>query len=169
MPFARRPLVSLAALVTLLALALGRAEASEPGDWRAARWGMTEDEVLRALSGTVKKLPEPVKLADGNVLAMEAPDEEVGGFSFQVRLVFDGAGKLALVSLKSDPARNLRPEAFDSIRKAMTEKLGRAGAYSSDDNFIDLRQETWRTARTRVDVKYLPGTVVVMYSPNTQR
>jgi hypothetical protein len=169
MPFACRILVSLASLVTLLALALGRASASEPGDWRAARWGMTEDEVLRALAGTVKKLPEPVKLADGNVIAMEAPDEEVGGFSFHVRLVFDGAGKLALVSLKSDPGRNLRADAFDSIRKAMAEKLGRAGVYSSDENFIDMRQETWRMARTRVDVKFIPGTVVVMYSPNTQR
>jgi hypothetical protein len=32
-----------------------------------------------------------------------------------------------------------------------------------------MRQETWRMARTRVDVKYIPGTVVVMYSPSTQK
>jgi hypothetical protein len=159
----------LASLVALLPLALGHAAPPEPGDWRAARWGMTEDEVLRALAGTAKKLPQPVKLADGNVIAMEAPDEDFGGLSFQVRLVFDGAGKLALVSLKSDPARNLRAEAFDAVRKALTEKLGPGGVYSSDDNFIDMRQETWRTPRTRVDVKYIPGTVVVMYSPNTQK
>jgi hypothetical protein len=153
-------------LLLALTLALPRAFVAEPGDWRAARWGMTEDEVVRALAGTAKKLPEPVKLADGNVIALEASDELVGGFAFQVRLVFDASGKLALVSLKSDPARSLRADAFEAVRKAVTEKLGRAGVYSSDDNFIDMRQETWRTPRTRVDVKYIPGSVVVMYSPN---
>ncbi len=149
-----------------LALALGLAgpTLADPADWRAARWGMTREEVLAAMPGDATALPEPVKLADGNAVVLEARPETIAGIPFEVALVFDGAGRLTLVSLRSARDRSVRPADYDAVRREVAERMGRAGILSSDANFIDMRQETWKTPRTRVDVKYIPGTVVVMYS-----
>lgn len=162
MPILSRALLRI--LPLLLALAAAPASAADPGDWRTLRWGMSPDEVVAALPKEAQKLESQVKLADGNVIAADAKDAQLAGYTFTVAFVFDPALKLTIVSLKSAPGRALKPEDFDKVRKAVAEQQGGAGELSKDDNFIDLRQETWRTKRTRVDVKYVPGVVVVMYS-----
>ncbi len=152
------------------ASAAGPARAAAPaapgeGGWRAARWGMTQDEVLAAFPGEASRLEGAVKLADGNTVAVGIEKHAIGGTDFRVRFVFDPAGKLALVSLRTDPKTYAKPEVFLAARKALEQRLGAPGAESSDDNFVDLRQVTWWTPRDRVDLKHVNGTVVVLYSP----
>jgi hypothetical protein len=107
-----------------------------------------------------------VRLADGSVVSVGAGDEVIGATPFRVRFVFDPAGKLAAVSLRTDPARYHGPEVFEATRDAVAKALGSPGQSSADDNFIDLRQTTWRTRGIRVDVKYIPGVVVVLHTPD---
>jgi hypothetical protein len=148
------------------ALAAAPARAAEPeGDWRAARWGMSEDEVLKAFPGEAKRLEKPEKLADGNVVSLWIEKHAIGSTTFRVRFVFDPAGKLAIVSLRTDPMTYAKPEAFKATRDALAGQLGGPRAESSDDNYVDLRQASWWTARSRIDVKYVNGVVVVLYSP----
>ncbi len=162
--------IGLAALVAAAApsraaIAAPSPPAVEDGDWRAARWGMTRDEVLYAFPGEAKPLEAPQKLADGNVVAVGIEKAAIGATDFRVRFVFDPAGRLVLVSLRTDPKTYAKPEVFHATRRELVARLGAPGAESSDDNFVDLRQASWWTRRDRIDLKYVDGTVVVLYSP----
>jgi hypothetical protein len=156
---------ALLAFVTVAALAAAPAPAAEEGDWRGARWGMTEAEVLKAFPGEAVRLEKPEKLADGNVVSLGIEKHAIGSTTFRVRFVFDPAGKLVLVSLRTDPLTYAEPKVFDATRKALSASLGEPAASSSDDNYIDMRQSTWWTRRSRIDVKFIPGVVAVVYAP----
>ncbi len=158
--------IGIAAAVVAVALSpAGAARAEQGGDWRAARWGMSVEEAIAALPGDASRLDPPEKLNDGSVVAVKLRDEVVGATAFRVRLVFDAGGKLAAVSLRTDPKSYFGPEAFEAVREDLAGRLGDPGVSSSDDAFVDMRQVTWRTPRSRVDVKYIPGVVVVLYTP----
>lgn len=132
--------------------------------WRTTRWGMSEDEVLAALPGEAARLEKKIELADGNVVSLGIDEHRLLSYAFQVRFVF-GAGKLALVSLRSLQSTNAPAEVFAAIEKHLTETLGAPAASDSDQEFIDLRQTRWRLGGTDVDLKYIPGVVVLQYHP----
>jgi hypothetical protein len=142
------------------------AAAQAEGGFRGARFGMTEQEILKTLPGKAARLAQSQKLADGSVVSLRMDDEVIGATAFRVRLVFDHAGRLAAVSLRTDPARYFGPEVFEATREAVAERLGPAAESSADDNFVDMRQVTWHAGGTRVDVKYVPGVVVVLHTPD---
>jgi hypothetical protein len=132
--------------------------------WRAARWGMTVGEVLGAFPGEAARLEPPIVLADGNVVAVGIDGWALGADRFQVRFVFE-AGRLVLVSLRS-PERTYAPaERYAALAACLSAELGAPGEETRDDALVDVRQRRWDSGATRVDLKYIPGTVVVLYSP----
>jgi hypothetical protein len=150
MPLRPPPLALLA-----LCLSLGTARAAAPadgvtGEWRAARWGMTVEEVLRAFPGEAVRLDPEQKLADGNTVSAGIERHEVGGQAFRVRFVFE-AGRLALVSLAAGHEKFVGAEAFERLGKLLAERFGAPGASTRDDAFIDMRQLRWDRPRGRVD------------------
>jgi len=159
-----------------LALSLSAARAAPPaaplaapaedasGEWRAARWGMTVEEVLKAFPGEAARVEPELKLADGNTVSAGIERHELGGQVFRVRFVFQG-GKLALVSLLAGHVRFVGPEAFESLQKVLAERLGGPGESTKDDAFIDMRQVRWDRPRGRVDLKFIPGKLVILHSP----
>lgn len=165
----RARLLPFAAMVLLLSP--GGARAAPPaagaegasGEWRAARWGMSVEEVLKAFPGEAARVEPELKLADGNTVAAGIQRHELGGQAFRVRFVFEG-GKLALVSLLAGHEKYVGPEAYEALRKVMAERLGGPGESSRDDAFIDLRQVRWDRPRGRVDLKFIPGKLVILYS-----
>ncbi len=161
----RATLVAAAAAAIAAGPVPTHASPGDEGDWRAARWGMTEDEVLAAFPGEAKRLESPLKLKDGNTVAVGIEKHAIGDTEFTVRFVFEPPGKLALVSLRTPLKAYAKPEAFLATKKVLVERLGPPGAESSDDNFVDLRQASWWTRRDRIDLKYVDGVVVVLYSP----
>jgi len=162
-------LLRLAALALLLSL--GGARAAPPaaagegasGEWRAARWGMAVEEVLKAFPGEATRVEPELKLADGNTVSAGIERHEVGGQVFRVRFVFEG-GKLALVSLLAGHEKYVGPEAYEALRKLLAERLGGPGESSQDDAFIDMRQVRWDRPRGRVDLKFIPGKLVILHS-----
>jgi hypothetical protein len=134
------------------------------GGWRAARWGMTVEEVLAAFQGEARALEPPLNLADGNVVAAGIERFDVGGHPFRVRFVFE-AGRLALVSLRTPPESPARAEAYVELQRLLAELLGGPGEATADDAFIDMRQTRWKAGRSAIDLNYVPGVVVILYHP----
>lgn len=161
----RNALIACLATLALGSPGLAAVSSGAAGDWRAARWGMTEDEVLKAFPGEAIRSEKPEKLADGNVVALAIEKHTIGATEFRVRFVFDPAGRLALVSLRTDPRKYADPSVFVETRKVLSASLGAPAASSSDDSFVDIRQSSWWTKRSRIDVKFIPGVVAVVYAP----
>jgi len=152
-------------------LFLGAARAAPPaasgegasGQWRGARWGMSVEEVLKAFPGEATRLEPELLLADGNTVSAGIERHELGGQVFRVRFVFEG-GKLALVSLLAGHERFAGAEDFEALSKVLAERLGGPGEATRDDAFIDMRQVRWDRPRGRVDLKFIPGKLVILHS-----
>jgi hypothetical protein len=132
--------------------------------WRSVDWGMTVEEVLKAFPGEAVRLDPEETLADGNTVAVAIDRYPVLDQKLRVRFVFSG-GKLALVSLRTQPDRYAQPEYFAEVEKHLAAGFGGPGESSTDDNFIDLRQTRWRLPTRTADLKYIPGVVVILYYP----
>jgi hypothetical protein len=158
---------SIVACAALLAPAAARPQALS--GWRAARWGMTLEELLKAFPGEAARLDPPERLADGNVVAAGIDKVTVGDTPFRVRFVLDPSGGLALVSLRTDPKAYFGPDVFKATKKTLEAEHGKPTAETADDNFIDMRQVTWKTAHARLDLKYIPGVVVILHAAPSQR
>ena len=134
-----------------------------PRQWPALRWGMSELEVLKALPGA-RRLEEPETLADGRVVSLELEPLALGGVDFKARFVFK-QGQLGLASLKSLPGKAATAAAYDRLHAHLAAWLASPGAERRDDSMIDLRETRWDAPGERVDLKFIPGTLVVQYSP----
>jgi hypothetical protein len=156
------PLAAAPALVAAQALPAG-------AEWREARWGMTAEQVLRAFPGEAKLLEQPIALADGNVVAAGIERHVVAGTAFRVRFVFDGGGKLVLVSLRTDEGAYAGADRLGPIEAALAARLGPPADRAAVDDFVDQRQVTWRTSTGRVDLKYIPGVVVILHAAPGQQ
>lgn len=137
-----------------------------PG-WQSLRWGMTAREVLAAVPGSVRVEPA-VRLADGNAIAVSLDRVEVAGTALRVRFIFDGPG-LALVSLRTAPDRYADGASFDSLARHLEARWGAPAEVTRDAELVEMRQTRWRLGRSTVDLKYVPGVVVILYHPSASK
>ena len=159
--------------VTVIALACALAappSARAPGAppaaaeyWRAARWGMTAEEVLKAFPGEASRLDPPVTLKDGNVVGVGIDHHVLAGREFRVRFVFR-EGRLVIVSLRTPESQPALADAYEALDRHLAGLVGRPGEHTADDNFIDMRQTRWMVGRSIVDLKYVAGALVVMWA-----
>lgn len=136
-----------------------------PG-WERLRWGAKVEEVLAALPGSAR-LDPPLRLADGNRVAVGIDRLELASTAFRVRFVFDGAG-LALVSLRTPPDRYVAGAAFDALARHLEARWGPPARSARDDQLVEMRQTRWRLAGCTVDLEYIPGVVVILYHPGAK-
>jgi hypothetical protein len=132
--------------------------------WRGARWEMTPAEVLAAFPGEAFRVEPEVRLDDGNTVAVGIDGLAFEGLTFRVRFLFE-KGKLALVSLRTEPATYLDAPAYEKIRKTLVDRWGSPIETARDDAFIDMRQTRWNRGSSRADLKYIPGVVVLLHYP----
>jgi hypothetical protein len=157
----------------IIVLALAVAPAGEPAalpapvdgspGWQALRWGMTVDEVLAAVPGSARLEP-PVKLADRSAIEAGLERVEVAATTFRVRFIFEGPG-LALVSLRTAQDRYADGAAFDAVARHLEARWGAPAEVTRDAELVELRQTRWQLGRSTVDLKYIPGVVVILYHP----
>jgi hypothetical protein len=155
----------LAAALALALLAPPAAPAGATSDaWRQSpRWGMGVEDVLRSFPGS-RRVEPPVRLANGKVVAAGIDGVTIAGTRFQLRFVFD-AGRLALVSLRTPEADHPDAEVYASLARHVAAELGGPGEETRDERVVDLRERRWVVGGDRVDLKYLPGVVVLLRSP----
>lgn len=132
--------------------------------WRTARWGMTAEEVVRAFPGQARKLAPEQRLADGKVVAVGIDAVAVDGLTYRVHFLFEG-GKLALVSLKSLPAKLAAGSDYEALRARLAKETGQPGQERPPEGTVDYREIRFAAGGTAVDVKYLDGTLVLLYHP----
>ena len=162
-----------AALLSAILLSASPAAAEEPAKaasreegpgWRAARWGMTPEQLLAAFPKEATPISPPVTLADGNVIAAGIDGHAFEGLSFDVRFLFT-AGKLSLVSLRTPQKKPVEAEAYVKLRDALEKRWGPPIEETTARDFIDMRQARWARGPTRVDLKYIPGVVALVFYP----
>jgi hypothetical protein len=141
-----------------------RAPPGEDSGWRAARWGMTPEEVLAAFPKEATPVAPPVTLADGNVIAAGIDGHALEGLTFDVRFLFT-AGKLSLVSLRTPTTKPVEADAYVKLRDALEKRWGPPLEETTAKDFIDMRQTRWSRGATRVDLKYIPGVVAIVFYP----
>jgi hypothetical protein len=132
--------------------------------WRAARWGMTVDEVLKAFPGQARPLQPEQRLADGKVIAAGIDRVEVGGVACRVHFLFEG-GRLALVSLKSLPVKAAQGSDYEALKARLAAETGQAGEERPLDATVDYREVRFSAGVSAVDVKFLQGALVLLYHP----
>lgn len=131
--------------------------------WRGARWGMTVDEVLKAIPGA-RRLDPATRLADGKVVAAELGPMAQDGFDWRAHFLFED-GRLALVSLKNLPARLAGASDFEAVRARLARETGAPGEERSADATVDYREVRFTSGGTALDVKFLQGALVLLYHP----
>jgi hypothetical protein len=134
------------------------------GEWRGAHWGMSADEVLRHFTGEAKPVDPELKLANGATVSVRVDGQTLLGNPLRAAFVFEG-GKLALVSLRTPERHYAAPEVYAAAAELITAKLGKPKDAASDTNFIDLRQTSWVLPKGQLDLKYIPGVIVLLYHP----
>jgi len=125
---------------------------------------MTPDQVLAALPGRASRLSPPVDLPDGNVVAVGIDSLGADGVDWQVRFLFT-AGKLSLVSLRTPPKKAVEVDAYVKLRDALEKRWGPPLEETTAKDFIDMRQTRWSRGGSRVDLKYIPGVVALLFYP----
>jgi hypothetical protein len=153
-----------ALVLILLASPVLAADPAPAAGWRAARFGMTPEEVLAAFPGEAVRLSPEVKLADGNTIPVGIDGYVLEGLTFDVRFVFT-AGRLALVSLRTPAKKPVDAQAYARLRDALVKAWGPPLEETKDDAFIDMRQTRWNRGPDRADLKYIPGVVAIVHYP----
>jgi hypothetical protein len=125
---------------------------------------MTPGEVLAAFPGEATPVSPPVTLADGNVIAAGIDGHAFEGQPFDVRFLFT-AGKLSLVSLRTPKAKPVEADAYVKLRDALEKRWGPPIEDTAEKDFIDMRQARWARGTGRVDLKYIPGVVAIVFYP----
>ena len=133
------------------------------GLWRSARWGMTVEELLAAFPGEARRLDPEIRLADGDVVAAGIDAHSVAGHPLVVRFVFT-AGGLSIVSLRTPRESYAGDRVYRDLQAHLKGRLGAPTYQVVEKPFVEQRQTRWAMARGVVDLKAIPGTVVLMYS-----
>ncbi len=133
------------------------------GLWRAARWGMSVEELLVAFPGEARRLDPEIRLADGDVVAAGVDGQVVAGHPLVVRFVFTDGG-LSIVSLRSPAGAYAGERVYRDLQAHLKGRLGAPTYEVVEKPFVEQRQTRWALARGVVDLKAIPGTVVLMYS-----
>jgi hypothetical protein len=146
------------ALLLLLVLIVAPVLAQEPQDldgWRAAKWGMSETDVLGAFGGEAVRLNQPERFHGPTVATIAIPKYEIQSTECRVLFGFNAAGALSLVQIA--PLDNVTPGVwheglFTSLDNLLTEKYGEPTS-TKDERVV--RSRVWRLPRTVISLNYL--------------
>ena len=113
-----------------------------PPAWRAARWGMSKDEVLAAFPGEARRLPQPAAFGPA---VPGSTDVAIGthegeGAQFRVLFGFEAAGlsRVHLVAIKPGDAT------CGDVEKALTDSFGAAPTRNDTGTSLRGQEMVWK-------------------------
>jgi len=147
--------VPLLLLLLLIVAPVFAEEAQDLDGWRAAKWGMTESDVLAVFASEAVLLKQPERFKDPMVATVAIPKYEIQSTEYRVLFGFNAKGALSLVQIA--PMDNITPGAwhevlFGSLDNLLTEKYGKPTS-TKDERVSRIR--VWRFPRTVISLTYL--------------
>jgi hypothetical protein len=140
--------------------------------WNKARWGMTENEVLKVFEGKATAIEKPVKCKglsnQWDAYALVVLDEiEIDKDKYTVKFVFDGNDKKLIAVIVSTKDERPSESQFLSLEQMLTEKYG-SPSFTKDDREPDKRlssgvilegsdllNRAWNFPSTIIELRYL--------------
>ncbi len=138
-------------LVVLAAAVAAQTTPEDPGGWKAAKWGMTQDEVLAALAG---QNPRVAGQPQNGTARVEIERVAIAGHDFSASFVPGKSGGLVRVGLTT-PDRNPPAAVFDDLRKALIEQHGQPASSDMKRDGLVLEQVVkWEFPTTAVRLSH---------------
>ena len=130
--------------------------------WQSARWGMSNEDIVRVSGSRLKKLPKS-EVFLGMHVDYVIPEFDLQGKKFTVYFQIDDAtNKLSqiLIRLNEQKSRVPRKEIFNSLESLLTREYGKpldkrddTRSSSIDFSFVDLTR-TWKFRTTTIELAY---------------
>jgi hypothetical protein len=115
---------------------------SPPPVWRAARWGMTKDEVLAAFPGEAQRLAQPADFGRPGAGSTDVaiPAYEIDGIKYRVLFGFesDALNRVHLAAIKPSDTT------CGDLEKLLTEKHSPPSDRSSTQTTVKGEQIVWK-------------------------
>jgi hypothetical protein len=138
-------------LVGFASLMIGQTAPNDPGGWKAAKWGMTEEEILTALSGQASRLPGEDK---PGTAAISIEHMTIAGHECRVNFVPARSGELIRVAV-TPTERNPPAVIFDDLLKRLMEEHGKPTSSDTRRDGLVLEQiAKWDFPTTGVLLKH---------------
>ena len=128
----------------MMALAVALVAGDDPGGWSKAKWGMTEEEVIKAFDGQVKRI-EAAEPGQRPRVGIEALD--VAGMKLTVSMGFGADGKLRAVLFEPVNLSDASNDMFQRLENLLVEKYGRPWK-SSEGTSTGSTEMQWSFATT---------------------
>ena len=136
-------------------------KAPDPGGWMAAKWGMTENQVLAAFPDQARRLPRSERYGGGSFASIVIDSIEIGVIAYRVHFIFQPSDStLEAVNIgPADDSAGICAAAYDHLEHLLTNKYG-APSYRKDGDDarvtsrIIRKELTWRLATTEISLLY---------------
>jgi len=120
--------------------------------WRGARWGMTEDQILKAFEGEAVRLEE-VQIYHRRYASIGIKDFEISGHKFYVHFLMDNKEKtLRQVNIraKEETLGGIKV-VFKSLEQLLVEKYGKPSFENEEE---DSGKIVWKFPSTVIELTY---------------
>jgi hypothetical protein len=99
--------------------------------WRAARWGMTEDQVLAAFPNEAKRVAKLESFTRGSVRTLEIETVQVANRPFSANLFEAKTKQLKHINLTAHKTEKSLSVMFPAMERALTEQYGKPDVTNS--------------------------------------
>ena len=133
----------------------------DPGGWMAAKWGMTEKQVLAAFPNQARRLLRAEEYSGGSFASIVINSIEIGVIAYRVHFIFRPSdGTLEAVNIcPADNSAGICAAAYDHLEELLTNKYG-APRYRKDGDdargtwLMISKILTWRLTTTEISLAY---------------
>ena len=142
-------------IISLPRLALARLQ--DVDGWDKARWGMAEDELIKAFEGQIAKLPETSTSRNDRMYSdLGIDDLEIRGNKYQIRFYMDNRTN-GLIQVSIAPKQGTASvDLFKSLERMLVEEYGAPGYKDNEKSKkMERYRREWSFRRTVIELVYL--------------
>jgi hypothetical protein len=134
---------------------LGLAQIQDVDGWDRARWGMSEDELIKAFEGQIVKLPETSR-NNRMYSDLGIDDLEIRGSRYQIRFYMDNRTNV-LIQVSIAPKQGTASVAlFKSLEHMLVEEYGNPSYKDNEKGKkMERHRREWSFRRTVIELVYL--------------
>ncbi len=135
--------------------------------WREAKWGMTEDEILKAFKGEAVHLDKAQDWDQLNLYAsIGINNYDINGDKYNVYFAMDKTAKtLKMIQIyAADKQYGLFQMRFKNLEPIFTEKYGAPSFKDNSDRIVNKSVVAWYFPSTKIELQYMDYSLMITYS-----